>query len=243
MFQPTRSLGALWVARVLLLLGASSAFAQPDRAVRRDIVGTEQNRYSRDKEELIIRDFFQDRREGVFLDVGCWQPIQASNTYYLEHHLGWSGIGIDALDEMAPGWKRHRPASKFLNYVVTDKAGAIKPFFRVDLTDISAVEQPLVGPAGKPVASRTIMVPTITLTKALDDNGFKHVDFLSMDIEGAEVPALAGFDIERFRPLLVCIESKVKNREAILSYFKKHGYHRIERYLKYDQSNWYFTPD
>jgi len=40
--------------------------------------------YSQHREELIVRDFFHDRRNGVFLDVGCASPIQNSNTYYLE---------------------------------------------------------------------------------------------------------------------------------------------------------------
>lgn len=209
---------------------------------RRDILNTEKSLFSRASEELIIRDFFQDRRGGVFLDVGCWHPITASNTYYLEHHLGWSGIGIDALNEMAPQWKRSRPASRFLNFVVTDRAGALIPFYRVALTDISSVDKPATGPAGRPIASKAIMVPTITLTKALDDNGVSHVDFVSMDIEGAELPALAGFDIERFRPQLLCVESKVKNRDRLLVYFASHGYHRLDRYLTHDKTNWYFSP-
>jgi FkbM family methyltransferase len=175
--------------------------------------------------------------------VGCWHPINASNTYYLENNLGWSGVGIDALQEMAPRWKRLRPHSRFLNYIVTDKAGALEPFYRVDLTDISSTEKPEAGPAGNPIASKSVMVPTITLTRALEENGLTRIDFMSIDIEGAELRALAGFDIERFRPLLVCVESKVKNREQLMAYFKQHRYHRIDKYLKYDQTNWYFTPD
>lgn len=63
-----------------------------------------------------------------------------------------------------------------------------------------------------------------------------------MDIEGSELPALAGFDLERFRPQLVCVESKPQNREALLAYFRRHGYRQIEKYLKYDTANWYSTP-
>jgi hypothetical protein len=62
-----------------------------------------------------------------------------------------------------------------------------------------------------------------------------------MDIEGHEPKALAGFDIERFRPELVCIEAPA-NPEKIAAYFAQHGYVRIEEYLEYDAVNWYFTP-
>jgi len=208
-----------------------------------DILGTEEAIYSNHNVELIARDFFQDRRGGFYLDVGCWHPIKDSNTYYLEHHLGWTGIGVDALPDMAPKWQRHRRDSKFLNYIVTDHGGTIERFHRVvEFTDISQIQKPAVGPGGDPVKSEEIQVPTITLTALLEQQGVTKIDFLNMDIEGHEPAALAGFDIERFKPELVCIEAKPKNREFILKYFADHGYERLEKYRKYDEVNYYFTP-
>ena len=199
--------------------------------------------YSHAKEELIIRDFFHDRRGGFFLDVGCGHPIQDSNTYYLEKHLGWSGIAVDALPEFARKWRRNRPASKFFNFLVTDHADTSEPFYRAEsrVRDISSVEKPVLDPGGRPVESEEIRVPTTTLTRLLDQNRVSKVDFLSMDIEGAEPLALAGFEIERFPPQLVCIEAKPRNREKILKYFAEHRYSRIERYLDYDVTNYYFN--
>ena len=43
----------------------------------------EQSRYSLFDEELIIRDFFQDRKGGFFVDVGCAWPGKANNTYWI----------------------------------------------------------------------------------------------------------------------------------------------------------------
>ena len=84
-------------------------------------------------------------------------------------------------------------------------------------------------------------VPAITLDDLLEQNGVEKIDFLSMDIEGHEPAALAGFDIERFAPELVCIEAS-GDKEAILAYFAEHGYERIDRYLEFDVMNWYFKP-
>ena len=44
---------------------------------RVDILGTEKKKYSQFDEELVIRDFFQDRRGGFFVDVGASQPVFA----------------------------------------------------------------------------------------------------------------------------------------------------------------------
>ena len=230
-----RGLAAV-ASMVLLALGPESG-AQ-DATARRDILGTEQKLYSLGKEELIIRDFFQDRRDGFFLDVGCAWPIRENNTYYLEKHLGWSGIAVDALPEYARAWRK-RKGSKFVNYLVTDHSDTVEPFYRGEKTDISSIHP---ENAKADVKFEEIRVPTITLTKLLERNGVARIDFLSMDIESAEPLALAGFDIERFKPELVCIEAKPLNREKILAYFAAHHYQRIERYLEHDEVNYYFTP-
>jgi FkbM family methyltransferase len=199
--------------------------------------------YSHNKEELIIRDFFGDRRDGFFLDVGCATPIDNSNTYYLERHLAWSGIGVDALPDYGPAWQKHRPRSKFFALLVSDRSDAVLSFYRADnAPDISSTRKGMKGPAGREIPLTELKVPTITLTKLLEQNGVSKVDFLSMDIEGGEPLALAGFDVDRFKPELACIEIKPDTREKIHDYFAAHGYEWLERYLPHDGVNHYFAP-
>jgi FkbM family methyltransferase len=199
--------------------------------------------YSQHNEDLILRDFFQGCRNGVFLDVGCASPVENSNTYYLEKHLGWSGIAVDALGEFATAWQRKRPRSKFFNFLVSDHSDAVESFYRSELRGTSSAQKErMKGPGGKDVKFDELRVPTITLDKLLEQNGVSRIDFLSMDIEGFEPIALAGFDVERFRPALVCIEVKPHVREKILGYFAAHGYRHLAGYLEYDQVNYYFAP-
>ena len=101
----------------------------------------EKNLYSFWNVELNIRDFFQDRQGGFFVDVGCAWPIKASNTYYLEKHLGWTGIGIDALNDYAAAWKEKRPNSKFFNFLVTKNSeGSGKFYILLKLPDRVAAD-------------------------------------------------------------------------------------------------------
>lgn len=214
----------------------------PEPPARRDLLAKKKKLYSQHDEEVIIRDFFQDRREGFFLDVGCAGPKKNSNTYYLESELGWSGIGVDALPEYAEAWRQKRPKSRFFNYIATDRSGLVQTFYRSeDTPGISSIE-PRKKFSGKEVKYTEIKVPTITLTKLLDDNHVSKVDLLSMDIEGAELLALAGFDIDRFRPQLVCIEAYHAGRDKVLAYFAAHGYETIDRYRDRDKVNDYLTP-
>src|SRR5688572_30099919 len=47
------------------------------------------SRNSQFGEEWLIRDFFQDKRGGIFVDVGANHHQSLSTTYYLEVALGW----------------------------------------------------------------------------------------------------------------------------------------------------------
>ncbi len=207
---------------------------------------SEKKLYSSGNEELIIRDFFRDRRNGVFVDVGCAWPVRKSNTAYLELHLGWSGIAVDALREYGAAWQRDRPRSKFFALFVTDHEGEVQTFYRSELPDVSSYQKRALElrtrKDGEPLEFDALQVPTTTLTTLLLKNGIAKVDFLSMDIEGAEPLALAGFDIDSFKPELACVEAKPANRADIRRYFGAHGYDRLERYVDYDKMNYYFAP-
>ena len=199
----------------------------------------EESKYSLFDEELIIRDFFQDRRDGFFVDVGCAWPIRANNTYYLEKHLGWTGVGVDALPDYAPMWEDERPISKFFNFLVTDRSGTKESFFRSESLGLSSTSAHRADGKhfGGELAVEEVKISSITLNDLLDRVGATKVDLLSMDIEGHELTALRGFDIDRFQPDLVVTEGR---RPGVEAYFKDHGYERIERYLPFDLANVYY---
>jgi hypothetical protein len=68
------------------------------------------------------------------------------------------------------------------------------------------------------------------------------VDFLSMDIEQGEPAALAGFDINRWKVQLVCIEMQTSVAPVIRAYMQKHGYVDVKRNAALDKINTYFAP-
>ena len=216
-----------------------------DQEARKDILNTGVKLYSQKNEELIIRDFFQDRRDGFFLDVGCAWPRRNSTTCFLELHLGWTGIGIDALAQYGDQWVEKRPNTKFVSYAVSDRSGETVTFYQTKWPGNSSLNKDQALKRRTEEEVTPIEVETITLTDLLDANGVEKIDHLTIDIEGAEPGALAGFDIERFQPDLVCIEAhggawRGAHEAGFLKYFGDHGYELIEEYLPYDTVNWYF---
>jgi len=192
-------------------------------------------------EEWIVRDYFQDRRGGVFLDVGANHYMVASNTYYLESSLGWSGIAIDALEEFEADYRSHRPRTQFVAAFVSDRAGeAVSFFVPAENKLVASVSEEFTRDRGTPGTARE--VPTTTLNVILEQAGIRRLDFVSMDIELSEPKALASFDLERYKPALVCVEAHPEVRQQIVDYFVQRGYTIVGKYLRADASNLYFTP-
>jgi FkbM family methyltransferase len=196
--------------------------------------------FSQFGEEWIIRDFFKDRRNGVFLDVGSSHYQRENNTYYLESVLGWSGLAVDALHEFAEGYEVNRKNTRFVAMFASDVADSKVKFFVPENHQLSSSHAEFTQKFGG--ASQSREVPTTTLNALLDQASIRKVDFLSMDIELAEPRALAGFDIDRFKPDLVCIEAHPEVRQQILDYFFNHGYVIEGKYLRVDPHNLYFRP-
>jgi FkbM family methyltransferase len=191
-------------------------------------------------EEWIVRDYFQDRQGGVFLDVGANHYQDRSNTYFLETSLGWSGLAVDALEEFAADYRLHRPRTRYVAMFASDTPNSNVRFFVPENNLIASSSEEFTARYGSPGQARE--VPATTLTSVLDQAGIRKIDYLSMDIELAEPKALAGFDIDRFKPDLVCIEAHPEVRQQILDYFARHQYVLAGKYLRVDPHNLHFQP-
>jgi len=217
----------------------------PESAPLRSRYGPDRN--SHHVEEWVIRDFFGDRRGGFFVDVGANHYQAFSNTYFLETTLGWEGIAVEPLEEFAADYATHRPRTRFRAFFVSDVSDERAKLYTLKSDSlVSSGVETFTAKAGDELrpgeALQSREVPTITLDDLLSSEGVEQIDFLSMDIELWEPKALAGFDIERFRPSLVCIEANAEVRQAILDYFTQHDYVVVARYLRADIWNLYFTP-
>src|SRR6266566_8947514 len=114
------------IASITLLIGlvSSRAFRQNQGTAEARPLETRYGpaRNSEHEEEWIIRDFFQDQKNGFFVDVGANHYRIYSNTYYLETVLGWSGLAIEPLEEFEADYAKYRPRSRFVPLFVSDQS-------------------------------------------------------------------------------------------------------------------------
>jgi FkbM family methyltransferase len=213
--------------------------AHPESDALKAKYGPHRNSYS--EEEWCIRDFFNDRRDGFFVDVGANDYKVTSNTYYLDTVLNWKGIAVEPQKQFEADYVKYRPRTKFVSFFVSDASNQLAKMYLVKKSSlIASGNRDFTETVGE--KAKEVEVPTITLNDLLDSEGVKKIDFMSIDIELWEPKALAGFDVERFRPELVCIEAHPQVRQQIIDYFARHHYVVVGKYLRADVNNLYFTP-
>ncbi len=197
------------------------------------------SRVSQGVEEWILKDFFQNRRNGVFVDVGANHHQTGSNTYYLETAMGWSGVAIEPQVKFAAGYQEHRPRTTFVPLFISNVSNQQATLYVTDFDGVASYDREFTERWGE-------VTPTTTTTSTLDDVldrlKVSRIDFLSMDIELAEPRALAGFSISRFKPSLVAIEAHAEVRQQILDYFARNEYALVGRYWRVDSQNFWFAP-
>jgi hypothetical protein len=77
--------------------------------------------YSQIGQDLFVKRILQEKKDGLFLDIGGAWPVYLNNTYLLEKNYNWTGTSIELESVYAAEWEAKRK-SKFLvqNAVTAD---------------------------------------------------------------------------------------------------------------------------
>ena len=159
-----------------------------------------------DGEDLFIAKYFKNKQSGFYIDVGCYHPIHRNNTHLL-HMQNWSGINIDTSQFSIDIFNYMRP--KDLNYhcAISDKNENIKLFYQKELSQLSTTKKNQAQNVFQGnIKEKEIMA--FTLDEILNRDKYKNskIDFLDIDVEGADLKVLKGLSFDKFQPELVCIE-------------------------------------
>jgi FkbM family methyltransferase len=147
-----------WELQPLLSRGAAELLPFAER------FGRDKN--SRYGEEWIIRDYFNDAREGVFVDVGANHFQRESNSYYLETKLGWRGIAVEPQTKFAADYTQHRPKTIFVPLFVSDKSDHVVTMYVPGNDLIASADKSFVEHEGGK-DTKEVQVKTATLDDIL----------------------------------------------------------------------------
>jgi FkbM family methyltransferase len=167
----------------------------------------------------IYGESFNEKRCGYFLDIGAYDGIFLSNTYILESKYNWSGICIEANPITFEKLKNNRCAIN-LNFCLDRSEGKVNFILRDIMGGI--VDRDVDNKEADTKSYKVIQLKTTSLNRLLEDqNAPSVIDYLSIDIEGAEERVLSGFDFSKYTFRCITIE---RPTELLRDLFKDQGY-------------------
>lgn len=68
-------------------------------------------------DDIQLKKIIKQTVPGMYVDIGCWHPVKASNTYHF-YLRGWKGICIDPNPEIKSLFNKFRPKDTFINCAI-----------------------------------------------------------------------------------------------------------------------------
>ena len=159
-------------------------------------------------------------RPGTFIEAGAHDGLTQSNTALLEFSLGWTGLLVEPIPELAERCRLNRPACHVeqaalvppdhgghtIEMTYCNRSSIVAGARGTAAADAEWVELCRQLPDQVDLEPYRVAVPARTLSSILDARGLTLIDFMSLDLEGYEAPALRGLDFERHRPTVMLVE-------------------------------------
>lgn len=194
--------------------------------------------FSKSGEDMQLKQLLKFKKKGVYVDIGCWDPVKASNSYYF-YLRGWKGICIDPNPKMKELYAKKRKSDIFINKAVGLGNETLTYYMleealsSMNTLDYSFIKQHDLD--SKIVDKKQIQTVSLKsiLEKHLEEG--EIIDFLDIDVEGFDLEVLQSNDWNKFRPKIILVESDMdlKNdlQSKITKYLDEREYRPIGKML------------
>jgi len=192
------------------------------------------NTHSYKSEDLLLLPslYALNHEHGTFVEIGAFDGSTGSNTIMLEMCLGWRGVLIEANpDNYRQASTISGRKSPVVHSAICDQEEGATATISIDGGQTSGMLKRLTAGRQRTRAKATVQVPCRPLKTILAKHGYDgKIDFLSLDVEGAEDIVLRTALPERFRIVLVetTPSQSVVNTRKILN---ASGLHRASNQL------------
>ena len=192
------------------------------------------NYYSQAGQDQWVTEFYKNKKNGYFLDIGAHNGISINNTYHLEKNLDWNGICIEADPDIFELLKNNRKC-KCVNIAASSKKGSVN-FSQRDFSGH--------------ISDEGVSIKSDTMENILDSlNAPNHIDYMSLDVEGHEIDVLLGFPFDRYSIGIMTVEHNLylgssANKDGIRDILESNGYSIIRENVAHEGSefeDWYIN--
>ncbi len=189
-----------------------------------------ENTHSQFLQDVFVLAALRCRRKGFFVEFGATDGVVCSNSYMLEKEYDWQGILCEPSRHFHETLRSSRSAQIDVR-CVSGISGQIVNFTEVEGTGLSSMEatESTRHSVFSSYKKNYYPVDTVSLTDLLREKGApKIIDYLSIDVEGAEYEILHAHDWEAFKFLVITVEHNYESRrQDIYDLLTSNGYTRV----------------
>jgi FkbM family methyltransferase len=197
------------------------------------------NYYSQDKQDYNLENnIFKGYKNGYFVDVGAYDGKSYNNTLFFEEIHGWKGINIEPIPEIYQKLVKTRPNCINLNLAVDEHNGEAE-FCCNDMLsglknhyDPRHINRIINESINNTHINRVLKVKTHRLDDILRENNVKRINYLSIDVEGAEFSVIKSINFNEVFIDVIGFENNYQDiSNDIIEYLKEKDYFVIFRKL------------
>lgn len=193
--------------------------------------------YSQWGEDKFILKYFMEKKNGTYLDIGCFNPFMYSNTCLL-FQRGWNGINIDINPTSIDLFNIARPQDVNICTLINEKKKIFKIYLDDFFSPINTINEKfykkLKGNFFKD--KKLLTVESMSIDEVLNiKKPKKEIDFINIDVEGSDYQVLREIKIEKLKPKLIAIEthnpdgSEGENYVQIQEFLNKNNFNIYKR--------------
>lgn len=159
------------------------------------------------QDQYLETNIFKHHLNGFYVDVGAHDGLSLNNTLYFEKNNNWTGINIEPNKKVFDKLIINRPNNINLNCAVSNNNGQTDFFCNTGYTEmLSGIKDTFdsrhltrLQNENKQMGSTTelIQVNTKKLETIFDENNISRVNYLSIDVEGAEFEVIKSINFDK----------------------------------------------
>lgn len=178
------------------------------------------------RQDIFVLFTLNFKKNGFFLEIGAADGITYSNTFLMEKFLSWSGILIEPIDTYSEELKQNRN-SIIDNSIMWSNDDIKKKIFINSKDNLKSTTYNL----STKINNNFIEKKTTSLDTLLNNHNINHpIDYCSIDIEGAEVELLKGFNFNtHINVISIEHNFNIKKREQIYEILTSNNFKRVAK--------------
>ena len=150
---------------------------------------------------------FHGKEKGVFVDIGANGPIYINNPYFFEKERQWKGIAFEPIKPRNLKWCKRKTECLPIAIGETEGDQEFIEFSR-EYDYMSGLAE-YNRFAGKEYSRYLVKVRR--LDRILEERGIYHIDYVSLDVEGAELSVLKSMNFSKCS--VDCFTIELEDRE------------------------------